>query len=216
MVSTCALPGQGVGVADLTFGTVTSCAMAENTSSACGWANWTRALSSGHGWFGAVRNWTFLLDRWCRLSPMLDQVETVMPVSVVIWAAASVTTLSSRSGFDSRPLLSTSFTTCADMNWSRWIRSRSDPVPMSSRVRQKASAWMPLMWCSPAGRLRPDTGSFTLYGTQTLTPPRSLTTLTKPSMPIPMKWLMKMPVCCSTVFHRHTGPPISSSALICT
>ena len=85
-----------------------------------------------------------------------------MPLSVVIDAAASVITESSWIGFDSRPLPSTPFTTCADMNWSRWIRSRSEPVPMSSRVRQKASAWMPLMCCSPALRSRPDTGSFTL------------------------------------------------------
>ncbi len=50
-----------------------------------------------------------------------------MPLSVVIEAAASVTTDSSRNGLDSRPLLSTPFTTCADMNWSRWMRSQVRP-----------------------------------------------------------------------------------------
>ena len=87
---------------------------------------------------------------------------------------------------------------------------------MSSRVRQKASAWMPVMCCSPALRFRPDSWSLTVNGTQTLTPPRSLTTLTKPSKPIPMKWSMWTPDICSTVFHRQVGPPIWSSELICT
>ena len=102
------------------------------------------------------------------------------------------------------------------MNWSRWIRCRSEPSPTSSRVRQKASAWMPVMCCSPALRFRPDSWSLTVNGTQTLTPPRSLTTLTKPSKPIPMKWSMWTPDICSTVFHRQVGPPIWSSELICT
>ena len=47
---------------------------------------------------------------------MPTRSETLMPPSVVIDAAASVTTDSSRNGLDSSPLLSTPFTTCADMN----------------------------------------------------------------------------------------------------
>ena len=190
--------------------------MAANTWPACGCRNWTRLGFCVHGSFGTVMNWTFWLDRLRKLSPICIRSETVMPLSVVIEAAASVITFTSLIGLESRPLSSTPLTTWADMNWSRWIRSRSEPLPMSSRVRQKASAWMPLMWCSPELRSKPDTGSFTLNGTQTLTPPRSSTTLTKPSMPIPMKWSMRMPVTCSTVFHRQVGPPIWSSALICT
>ena len=49
-------------------------------------------------------NWTFLLDTLRRLSAMPTRSDTVMPLSVVIEAAASVTTESSRSGFDSSPL----------------------------------------------------------------------------------------------------------------
>ena len=130
---------------------------------------WPAAARTGPGWgsastaaFGTVMNWTFWLDRLRKLSPICTRSETVMPASVVIEAAASVTTDSSLIGLDSRPLSSTPLTTWADMNWSRWIRSRSEPVPMSSRVRQKASAWMPLMCCSPAARSRPDTWSFTV------------------------------------------------------
>ena len=118
VVSTWAPPDDGVADgATLTFGTVTSCAMAENTSPACGCANWTRAVGScGQAWLGAVMNWTFLLDTLRRLSAMPTRSDTVMPLSVVIEAAASVTTESSRSGSDSSPLSSTPLTTCADMN----------------------------------------------------------------------------------------------------
>ena len=177
---------------------------------------WTRLAFRVHGSFGIVMNCTFWPDRLRKLCPICTRSDTVMPASVVIEAAASLTTLSSLIGLDSSPLCSTPLTTWADMNWSRWIRCRSEPSPRSSRVRQKASAWMPLMCCSPDFRFRPDTGSLTLNGTQTLTPPRSLTTLTKPSKPMPMKWSMRTPVICSTVFHRQVGPPIWSSELTCT
>ncbi len=54
----------------------------------------------------------------------------------------------------------------------------------------------------------------TLNGRQTLTPPRSSTTLTKLVRASSMKWSRWMPVCCSTVFHRHDGPPLLKTALI--
>jgi hypothetical protein len=78
---------------------------------------------------------------------------------------------------------------------------------MSSRVRQKSSAVAPSMWSSPSGRDRPETGSLTLNGTQTFTPFKSSMTFANPARPISMKWSMWIPVCCSTVFHRHDAPP---------
>src|SRR3974390_2778122 len=90
VVSSCTRPAEPRGRD--TLGTVTSCAMAENTSPAPGCAKWTRAGLAGHDSFGAVTNWTFLLDRWRRLLAMPIRSETVMPLSVVIEAAASLTT----------------------------------------------------------------------------------------------------------------------------
>jgi len=102
------------------------------------------------------------------------------PVSVVMARAASLITETSRTGLDSIPVCSTPLTTCAIRNWSRWIRCRSEPRPMSSLVRQKDSAVTPLMWCIPAVSRSPDIGLSTGNGTHTLTPPRSLMTCTKP------------------------------------
>ena len=141
-------PPEDAGVVE-TFGTVTSLAMALNTWPACGCMGWTRLASCAHFSFGIVMNWTFWPDRLRKLCPISTRSDTVMPASVVIEAAASLTIRSSLIGLDSRPLCSTPLTTWADMNWSRWIRCRSEPSPRSSRVRQKASAWMPEMCCSP-------------------------------------------------------------------
>src|SRR6516162_7392622 len=92
----------GTGVVE-TFGTVMSLAIAANTWPACGCMNWTRFGFGAHGSFGTVTNWTFWLDRLRKLSPICTRSETDMPLSVVIDAAASVTTLSSLIGLDSRP-----------------------------------------------------------------------------------------------------------------
>ena len=203
----------GLAVAALA-GIDVSRAIPANIAPAAGWANSTSLGSGGQVVTGAVTNCTSLAARPCRLEPSDTRSDVVMPESTVRFGARSLATFSSLNGLPSSPLCRMPLTIWADMNWSRWMRCRSEPSPMSSRVRQNASAVTPSMCCSPAATFSPDTRSLTANGTHTVTPPRSLTTLTNPAMPISMKWSMRMPVCCSTVFHRQDGPPAASTALI--
>jgi hypothetical protein len=110
-----------------TFGTVMSLAMAPNTSRPA--AAWAGPGCVPPRTVGIVMNCTFWPDRLRKLCPICTRSDTVMPASVVIEAAASLTILSSLIGLDSSPLCSTPLTTWADMNWSRWIRCRSEPSP---------------------------------------------------------------------------------------
>jgi hypothetical protein len=111
VVSTWAPPVAEAAGLVRTFGTVLSLAMALNTSPACGCIGWTRLPLPIHGPFGIVTNCTFWPARLRKLCAICTRSVTVMPSSVVIEAAASLTILSSLIGLDSSPLCSTPLTT---------------------------------------------------------------------------------------------------------
>ena len=78
---------------------------------------------------------------------------------------------------------------------------------MFSRSRTNASAWAPLTRCFPADSRSLDWGLLIAKGRQTGTPPTSLTIDWNPAKFTSMKCWMRMPVSCSSVFHRQGAPP---------
>ena len=168
----------------------------------------------GQGTLGAVMSCTEPAVTPRRLSAICSIASWSRPVSVAIAPVASPTTFSILPGLLSRPLCTMPCTSPAIRYWSRVIRSRSEPSPRSSRVRQNASASRPKTWCTPADKLRPDRGSSTLTGRQTLTPPRSLMIFSKPVKSSWTKWSTWMWVTASKVFQVQAGPPKFRAALI--
>src|SRR6516225_3885274 len=141
------------------LGSKVSCWIALNNSSACGCLNSTSLGFGGQRTLGAVMNCTEPMVTPRRLSAICSIVFWSRPVSVAIAPVASPTIFSILVGLLSRPLCTMPCTSAAIRYWSRVIRSRSEPSPRSSRVRQNASASCPKTWCTPADKLRPDSGS---------------------------------------------------------
>ncbi len=146
------------------------------------------------------------------LFAMRSMVDRSSPLSVVRDLATSRTTLKTRLGWESRLVdLSFCMTAARKYCW-RWMRWVSEPSPTFSRSRTNASAWAPLTTCFPADRCSRDWGLLIANGRQTGTPPTSLTIDWKPAKFTSTKCWMRMPVSCSSVFHRHGAPPAENVA----
>ena len=146
------------------------------------------------------------------LSAMRSIVDRSSPVSVVRDLATSLTTLKIRLGWDSRLVAFSFCMTAARKYCCRWMRWVSEPSPMFSRSRTKASAWAPLTRCLPAARCRFACWLLIANGRHTGTPPTSLTIDWNPEKLTSTKCWIRIPVSCSRVFHRHGAPPAENVA----